>query len=96
MNDTDIDRIAAWVVRRGLDGAAETDLLHDFCDRCRAAGLELSRALAIIDTLHPIYEGRVFRWRSDGVEEKAVIEYGRTNEGESGGELAAQRRSTTC
>ena len=83
MNDSDIDRIAAWLVERGLAGASETDLLHGFCDRCSEAGLDLSRAVALIDTLHPIYEGRVFRWRNDGVEESAIIEYGRSDEGEA-------------
>jgi len=83
MNDIDIEQIAAWVVHRGLTGALETDLMDGFCTRCRAAGLELSRGLAIIDTLHPIYEGRAFRWRDDDVEESAVVEFGPTNEGEA-------------
>ena len=83
MDDSDIEAITAWVTRRGLEGASETELLHGFCDRCRATGLDLSRALAIIDTLHPVYEGRAFRWRNDGVDEKAVIEFGPTNVGEN-------------
>ncbi len=83
MNISDIERISAWVTARGLEGASETELLHGFCDRCRLAGLDLSRALAIIDTLHPVYEGRAFRWRNDGVEEKAVVEFGPTNVGEN-------------
>jgi len=83
MNDSDIDRISAWVTARGLEGASETDLLHGFCDRCRATGLDLSRALAIIDTLHPVYEGRAFRWRSDGQAEQTVVEFGPTNVGEN-------------
>jgi adenylate cyclase len=81
MKDCDVDRLTDWIVRRGLAGAAETDLLREFCERCNAAGLVISRALAVIDTLHPVHEGTVFRWRSDDVEEKAVTEYGRTNEG---------------
>jgi adenylate cyclase len=83
MNDAEIGRIAAWVVERGLAGTSETELLHGFCDRCGRAGLELSRALAIIDTLHPVYEGRAFRWRNDGVEESLILEYGRTDAGEA-------------
>jgi adenylate cyclase len=39
--------------------------------------------MAIVDTLHPVYEGRAFRWRNDGVEETAVIEYGPTKEGQA-------------
>ena len=83
MNDSDIDRISAWVTRRGLEGASETELLHGFCDRCRATGLELSRGMAIVDTLHPVYEGRAFRWRADGQEENAVVEFGPSNVGEN-------------
>ncbi|HTB40239.1 MAG TPA: adenylate/guanylate cyclase domain-containing protein [Reyranella sp.] len=81
MKAIDVDRITDWIVRRGLEGAAETDLLREFCERSNAAGLMISRALAVIDTLHPVHEGTVFRWRSDNVAEKAATEYGRTNEG---------------
>jgi adenylate cyclase len=79
----DIDKIGAWVVGRGLAGASEKKLLNGFCDRCQRAGIELSRGIAIIDTLHPVYEGRAFRWRNDGVEEEAVLEYRPTNVGEA-------------
>jgi adenylate cyclase len=81
MKPIDVDRITDLIIRRGLEGAAETDLLREFCERCNAAGLMISRALAVIDTLHPVHEGTVFRWRSDDVEENAVTEYGRTNVG---------------
>ena len=83
MQDSDIDALITWLIKKGLAGASETALLDGFCVRCRTAGLDLARGLTIIDTLHPIYEGRVFRWRNDGVEESAVIEFGRTNEGEA-------------
>jgi adenylate cyclase len=86
MTDSDIEAIAAWLVECGLSGVAETELLDGFCARCNSAGLPLVRALTIIDTLHPIYEGRAFRWRNDGVEESAMIEYGRTNEGDAAAE----------
>ncbi|MBX9942881.1 MAG: adenylate/guanylate cyclase domain-containing protein [Reyranella sp.] len=83
MNDADIVRIAGWVVRRGLAGMAEEDLLRAFCEKCRAAGLELSRATALIDTLHPVHEGRVFRWRDDESNDAPTVEYGRTDQGEA-------------
>lgn len=87
MKAADVDRILDWLVRRGLEGvmSAESDLLRQFCEKCREAGLMLSRALTFIDTLHPVYEGTVYRWRDDEVEEKATVDYGRTNEG---GEVA--------
>ncbi len=81
MKDTDIVRIAGWVVRRGLAGVAEEDLLREFCEKCRAAGLPLSRGLAFIDTLHPVHEGRVFRWRDDESDDAPMVEYGRTDQG---------------
>jgi adenylate cyclase len=83
MNPSEIDRIAAWLVEQGLAGATETELLDGFCERCRAGGLELSRGLAIIDTLHPVHEGRAFRWSHEEVEDERIVEYGRTNEGEA-------------
>jgi adenylate cyclase len=57
--------------------------LRLFCEKSGAAGLPVSRALMLIDTLHPIREGRVFRWRADGAEEAAVREYGPSNQGEA-------------
>jgi len=81
MNRTDTDRIADWVIRRGLEGVAEPDLLRDFCLKCGEAGLPVTRALMLIDTLHPVHEGRVFRWRGDGKDEETVREYGPSGEG---------------
>jgi adenylate cyclase len=83
MNESDIHGITAWLIEQGLAGLAEADLLAAFCTRCREAGVDLARGLTIIDTLHPVHEGRAFRWRNDGVEETAMIEYGRTSEGEA-------------
>lgn len=68
MTDDEINGIIAWVIERGLVGASEIELLHEFCERSVAAGLALSSAMAVIDTLHPIWEGRAFLWSSDGTE----------------------------
>src|SRR5271166_6078560 len=83
MNDIEIRRTTEWLIESGLRGMTEIELLQQFCERSVRAGLNLSRAAVIIDTLHPIYEGRAFRWRNDGVEESSLFEYGRTNEGEA-------------
>jgi adenylate cyclase len=83
MRDRDIAAISTWLVEQGLAGASETELLHGFGARCGEAGLTLSRALVLVDTLHPVYEGRAFHWRNDGVGETKVSEYGRTNDGEA-------------
>src|SRR6478752_8814641 len=80
-----------WLVGHGLTGLPENDLVRGFCERCRASGLDLSRGLVFIDTLHPIFEGRGFRWNDTETNESDVFEYGSTSQGD-----AAQnwRRST--
>jgi adenylate cyclase len=70
-----------WLVSQGLNGLAENDLVRGFCERCREHGLELSRGLVFIDTLHPIFEGRGFRWNDIETSESDSFEYGSTGEG---------------
>ena len=72
MDEDSIGRISAWLASAGLAGKSEMALLRGFAERCRAAGLALTRASALIDTLHPSYEGRAYRWRSDSVEEPEI------------------------
>src|SRR3954469_19361348 len=83
MDESQLAAITAWVTKTGLAGAAELDLLRGFCERVSAAGLPLSRATVIIDTLHPIHEGRAFRWGADQPDGGAMVEFGRTTEGEA-------------
>ncbi|MGE5202611.1 MAG: adenylate/guanylate cyclase domain-containing protein [Acidobacteriota bacterium] len=80
MDETRRSTIARWVTEAGLAGKSEMAMLGGFCERASAAGLPLARALVVIDTLHPIHEGRVFRWRRDA-SEATQTEYGRTIEG---------------
>lgn len=75
MDHGDIDRIAAWVANRGLAGDDEISLMQGFCRGCVDAGLDMSGGTAIIDTLHPIYEGRVFHWTRDTPDDTRVTEY---------------------
>jgi adenylate cyclase len=72
-----------WLVSQGLEGLPENDLIRGFCERCRAEGLDLSRALVFIDTLHPIFEGRGFRWNDTATNESDAFEYGPTDQGEN-------------
>jgi adenylate cyclase len=72
-----------WLVSQGLEGLPENDLIRGFCERCRAGGLDLSRALVFIDTLHPIFEGRGFRWNDTATNESDAFEYGSTDQGEN-------------
>jgi len=72
-----------WLVSQGLTGLPENDLIRGFCERCRAGGLDLSRGLVFIDTLHPIFEGRGFRWNDTETNESDTFEYGSTSEGDA-------------
>src|SRR5271154_336670 len=72
-----------WLTSQGLTGTPENDLVRGFCERCRAAGLDLSRGLVFIDTLHPIFEGRGFRWNDQATNESDHFDYGPSNEGDA-------------
>src|SRR5712672_2916150 len=84
-------RLMNWLVTQGLTGLPENDLIRGFCERCRAGGLDLSRGLVFIDTLHPIFEGRGFRWNDSETNESDIFEYGSTSGGDAG---QIWRRST--
>jgi adenylate cyclase len=78
MKETFFAEQSVWLTQAGLAGMAETDIVNGFCDRCVAAGLPLGRVHVLIDTLHPVHEGRLFRWGITATE-SALIEYGRTS-----------------
>lgn len=75
MDEADIAGITDWTVRRGLAGDSELTLLQGFCARCVDAGLPMTRSMAVIDTLHPVYAGRAFSWTDDQPLDAAVTEY---------------------
>ena len=72
-----IDTLNAWLAKAGLRGEPEAALVTGFCERAVTAGLPVSRAQVFIDTLHPVYEGRLVRWGYD-LSRPVVQEYGRT------------------
>ena len=78
MNEKLFGELPAWLTKAGLAGTPDTDIFSGFCDRCVAAGMPLGRAHLFIDTLHPVHEGRLFRW-GFGPDETAMHEYGRTS-----------------
>jgi adenylate cyclase len=83
MNEAALNALAGWVTEAGLVGRTESEIMAGFCRRVADAGVPLARATVILDTLHPIYEGRAFRWRADMPEVGEAVDYGRTNEGEA-------------
>ena len=78
MNEKLFGELPAWLTQAGLAGTPDTDIFSGFCDRCAAAGFPLGRAHLFIDTLHPVHEGRLFRW-GFGPDETALHDYGRTS-----------------
>ena len=81
MDDVRTAGILAAVTEAGLAGVSEPDLLRDFCVRLNAEALPVARALVMIDTLHPVHEGHVFRWRRDDAETTPGRGYGRISDG---------------
>ena len=79
MNDAQFVELAAWITDAGLAGHSETATLEGICDRAVTLGLPLARVTALIDTLHPIYEGRAFIWKRDK-NETAISEYDRSSQ----------------
>ena len=77
MNENLSTELLGWLTQAGLAGTSETDIVSVFCDRCVTAGIPLGRAHLAIDTLHPVHEGRLFRWGYTN--EPLVHEYGRTS-----------------
>ena len=82
MTEAEIAKLATWLAKAGLEGRSETALVEGFCSRAVAGGLPLARVMLLIDTLHPIHEGRAFRWEREKPE-VTLTEYGRTAEGEA-------------
>jgi adenylate cyclase len=78
MNDAELNALPEWLTQAGLAGTAESDIVSTFCNRCVSAGIPLGRVHVFIDTLHPIHEGRLFRW-GYGPDVSPVHEYGRTS-----------------
>jgi adenylate cyclase len=75
--EQDIQALNAGLAKAGLRGEPEETLVSAFCERAVAAGLPIARAQVFIDTLHPVYEGRLVRWGHDP-SRPVVQEYGRT------------------
>ena len=79
MDGAQLAELAAWITEAGLAGHSEIETLTGFCERAVGFGLPIARAIVLADTLHPIYEGRAFRWNRDR-DTTVLTEYGRTEE----------------
>jgi len=57
-----LGEIAEWLERTALRGVPSEELVGGLGERLVAAGIPLTRMTAMVDTLHPVHEGSVFRW----------------------------------
>ena len=79
MDNDQLADLTAWITEAGLAGVSEAATLTGFCERALALGLPLARANVVIDTLHPIYEGRAFTWKREK-KETVLTEFGRSDD----------------
>jgi adenylate cyclase len=79
MDDAVFAELSSWVVGAALAGLSEAEILAGVCERQTARGLPLARAIVLIDTLHPVYNGRAFRW-TRAEKQTTLTEYGRTDD----------------
>lgn len=71
-----LSEIAEWLQRTALRGVPSQELVGGLGERMIAAGIPLSRMTAMVDTLHPVHEGSVFRWIA-GETGADTVTYGR-------------------
>jgi adenylate cyclase len=81
MQEQEIAKLAGWLAEAGLRGESEEGLIRGFAEAFLAAGAPLYSGRVLVDTLHPLYEGRAFHWRR-GEGEISVNEYGSSADGE--------------
>ncbi|MBV8360606.1 MAG: adenylate/guanylate cyclase domain-containing protein [Deltaproteobacteria bacterium] len=72
--------LTTWLIEKSLAGVGEAEMVGGFCERLVHASVPLARAIVLVDTLHPIYEGRAYRWNRRRSQAE-VLEYGRTRDG---------------
>jgi adenylate cyclase len=76
MNNAQFTDLCAWIAEAGLAGQSESATLDGFCERALEVGLPLARGNVVIDTLHPVYEGRAFVWKRK-TKKTSLTEFGR-------------------
>ena len=81
MKDSQVDQLVTWITEAGLSGLAESAILSGVCECLLTCGVPLARANVVIDTLHPVYQGRAFTWKREKMD-TMLSEFGRSDEGE--------------
>ncbi|HEY2986240.1 MAG TPA: adenylate/guanylate cyclase domain-containing protein [Candidatus Binatia bacterium] len=79
MNSEQFTELAAWITEAGLAGYDESAILNGFCERALALNMPLARGNVVIDTLHPVYQGRAFTWNRE-TRATRLTEFGRSDD----------------
>ena len=87
MKDSQVDQLVTWITEAGLSGLGESAILTGVCERLLACGAPLARANIVIDTLHPVYQGRAFTWKREKMA-TMLSEFGRSDAGKTAGNAA--------
>ena len=91
MDNASLSELRTWLTEAGLAGKSETELLDGFCRRALDAGLPIARAAIVIDTLHPVHEGRAFLWRREGGQTQTELVVWAAH-----GKIHAKQREYSC
>lgn len=67
--------ILVWLSTEAIEGSDNATIFEQFCERCRQAGLPISHGVALMDTLHPEFEGHAFEWDGTRAVERPVQQY---------------------
>ena len=62
---SDIMDLAQWLLKEGLQGASQEDVLQGYCERLRALNVPVMRVHVAQSAYHPRYGGVGFEWRKD-------------------------------
>lgn len=81
MKTEEVLELILWLSNQALEGNDNSSIFRGFCDRCVQAGLAISHAVAVIDTLHPEFEGSAFEWSGAATVDRTEQKYQSTNSG---------------
>ena len=81
MDSSAIADMQSWLSVEAIEGADNAAIFEEFCGRCARHGLAISYGVALVDTLHPEFEGHAFLWDSRGEVEAPVQQYASSQSG---------------
>lgn len=65
INMSDIDLIEDWLIGKALAGPALPEIFGELCDKLRAVGVRIDRAMLGFATLHPLINAETVLWQKE-------------------------------